>query len=149
MALDVSEILINFLNTLVDLPNLIKNSNNKAYHYILECIAYLPVLASGIFPDFLRPFSFPSSTKDFHSIDGIIRGHSYLGLFSRWTLYWSQTIFRCCPAFCRTFDVSKVSFPNRLTKRLVISSFKAFGYLFHIVRMVGPKISKAKSFICL
>ena len=61
----------------------IKTSNNKTYHYILECIAYLPVPAGGIFPDFLRPFSFPSSTRDFHSIDGIIGGSSYLGFCSR------------------------------------------------------------------
>ena len=61
----------------------IKTSNNKAYHYILECIAYLLVPAGGIFPDFLSPFSFPSSTRDFHSIGGIIGGHSYLGFFSR------------------------------------------------------------------
>ena len=61
----------------------IKTRNNKAYHYILECIAYLPVPAIGIFPDFIRPFSFPSSTMAFHSIDGIIGGRSYLGFFSR------------------------------------------------------------------
>ena len=61
----------------------IKTSNNKAYHYILECIAYLPIPAGGIFLDFLRPFSFPSSTRAFHSIYGIIGGHSYLGFFSR------------------------------------------------------------------
>ena len=127
----------------------IKTSNNKAYHYILECIAYLPVQPSGIFPDFLMPFSFPSSTKAFHSIYGIIGGHSYLGFFSRWTLYWSQTIFRCFPAFYRNFDVLKVYFPNRLTKRLVRLFFKAFGCLFQIVQMVRPEISKAKSFICL
>ena len=61
----------------------IKTSSNKAYHYILECIAYLLVPPGGIFPDFLKPFSFPSSTRDFHSIDGIIGGCSYLGFFSR------------------------------------------------------------------
>ena len=122
----------------------IKINNNKAYHYFLEFIAYLPV-PGGIFPAFIKPFSFAYSTRDFHSIDGIIGGHSYLGFFSRWTLYWSQTIFRCFPAFCRTFDVSKVSFPNRPTKRLVRSSFKDFGFLFHIVWMVGPNISKANN----
>ena len=103
----------------------IKNNNNKAYHYIVECIAYLP-MPGGIFPAFLSPFSFPYSTRAFHSLYEIIGGHSYLGLFSRWTLYWSQTIFRCCLAFCRTFDVSKVSFPNRPSNRLVSSSFKYF-----------------------
>ena len=97
----------------------IKTNNNKAYQYIFEYIAYLPVL-NGIFPAFLRPFSFPSSTRAFHSIDGIIGGRSYLGFFSRWTLYWSHTIFKCFLSFCRTFDVSKVSFPNRPTKLLVI-----------------------------
>ena len=86
----------------------IKTSNNKAYQYILECIWYLPI-PGGIFLDFLRPFSFPSSTRAFHSIYGIIRGCSYLGLFSRWILYWSRTIFKCFPAFYRTFDASKVS----------------------------------------
>ena len=126
----------------------IKTSNNKAYHYILECIAYLPV-PGGIFPDFLRPFSFPSFTRAFHSIDEIIGGCSYLGFYSRWTLYWSHTIFRCFPAFCRTFDVSNVSFSNKPAKWLVKSSFKYFDYLFHIVQMVGPNISKDKSFICL
>ena len=101
----------------------IKTNNNKAYHYILECTAYLPV-PGAIFPAFLKLFSFPFSTRAFHSLDGIIGGYSYIGFFSRRrTLYWSLKIFRCCPSFYRTFDVSKVSFPNRLTKKLVISSF--------------------------
>ena len=60
----------------------IKTNDNKAYQYILECIAYLAI-PGGIFPNFLRPFSFPYSTRDFHSIDGIIGGCSCLGLFSR------------------------------------------------------------------
>ena len=95
----------------------IKTSNNKAYQYILDCIAYLPI-PGGIFPDFLRPFSFPSSTRDFHSIDGIIGVQSYLGFFSRWTLYWSWRIFICCPSFCRTFDVSKVSFFEQINQAI-------------------------------
>ena len=127
----------------------IRTSNNKAYHYILECIAYLPVPPGGIFPDFLRPFSFPSSTRAFHSIDGIIGGRSYLGFFSRWTLYWYWTIFICCPSFFSTFVVSKVSLPKRPTNRLVSSSFKYIFFLSHLVRMVGPKISKVKSNIFL
>ena len=127
---------------------IININNNKGYHYIVETIAYLPV-PSGIFPYFLRTFSFPSSTEAFHSLDGIIGGRSYLGIFSRWTLCWSWTIFKCFPSFCRTFDVSKVSFLNRPTKRLVSSSFKYFSCLSHLVQMVGSKISKDKSFRCL
>ena len=56
----------------------INNNNNKSYHYIVESIAYLPV-PGGIFPYFLKALSFPSSTKDFHSLDGIIGERSYLG----------------------------------------------------------------------
>ena len=126
----------------------IKMNYNKAYHYIMECIAYL-LVPSGIFPAFLRPFSFPSSTRAFHSLDGIIGGRSYLGFFSRWTLYWSRTIFKCFPSFFRTFNVSKVSLPNRPTNRLVNSFCKYFGCLSHLVQMVDSKISKVKSFIFL
>ena len=123
----------------------IKTNNNKAYHYILECIPYLPV-PGGIFHAFLRALSFPYSTRAFHSLDGFIGRHSYLEFFPRLTLYWSRTIFICCPAFFRTFVVSRVSLSNRPTNRLVNSSFKYFGRLSHLVRMVGPKISKDKSF---
>ena len=122
----------------------IKIINNKAYHYIVECIAYLP-MPGGIFPAFLRALSFPYSTRAFLFLDGIIRRHSYLGFFSRWTLYWSWAIFKCCPTFFRTFDVSKVYFPNIPTNRLVSSSFNDFGCLSHLVRMAGSKISKEKS----
>ena len=126
----------------------IKINNNKDYHYIVECIACLPI-PSGIFPAFLRPFSFSSFTRAFHSLDGIIGGCSYLGFLSRWTLYWCHTIFICCPSFFRTFIVSKVSLPNRPTNRLVCSSFKTFFCLSHLVRIVGSNIFKVKSFIFL
>ena len=66
----------------------IKINNNKAYHYIMECIAYLPV-PGGIIPSFLKSLSFPSSNRAFHTLDGIIKGCSYRGFFSRWTLDWS------------------------------------------------------------
>ena len=100
----------------------IKMINNKGYHYIVESIAYLPV-PSGIFPAFLRALSFPSSTREFHSLDGIIGGISYLGFLSKWTLYCSQTIFVCCSTFFRTFVVPKVSFLSMPTNQLVSSSF--------------------------
>ena len=60
----------------------IKINNNKAYHYIVESIAHLSV-PGGIFPVFLKHFYFPSSTRTFLFLDGIIKRHSYLGFFSR------------------------------------------------------------------
>ena len=92
----------------------IKNNNNKAYEYIVESIAYLPVLG-GSFPCFLKALSFPSSTRNFHSLDGIIGRRSYLGFLYRWTLYWSWTIFICCPTFFRTMTLLKVAFLNMTT----------------------------------
>ena len=127
----------------------LKIYNNKVYNYIVESFTYL-LVPSGSFPYFLKSLSFPSSTRNFHhSLVGIIKCHSYLRFLSRWTLYWSQTIFICCPTFFRNFIVSKVPLPKRPTNRLVSSSFKYFVCLSHLVQMVGSKISKVKSFIFL
>ena len=117
------------------------NNNNKGWHYIVEIIAYLPVLG-GIFPVFLKALSFPSSSRAFQSLDGITGECSYLGFLSRWTLYWSQTIFICCSSFFRTAILLKVSLSNRPTNRLVVSSFKFVICLSHLVQMVDPNISK-------
>ena len=57
-----------------------------AYHYIVECIAYLPV-PGGMFPTFFMPFSFPYSTATplMESLEGAhayvyFLGEPYIGL---------------------------------------------------------------------
>ena len=76
------------------------------------------------FPCFLRSLLFPSYIRDFHSLARMIRGSSYLGFLSWWTLYWSQTIFICCPTFFRTMALLNVSLSNMPTNQLLRSYFK-------------------------
>ena len=85
----------------------LKINNNNVYNYIVESISYL-LAPGGSFPSFLKALSFPSSTRDFHSLHGINGGFSYLGFLSRWTLNWSLTIFICWPNFFRTSAGLKV-----------------------------------------
>ena len=91
------------------------------------------------FPCFLRSLSFPSYTRYFHSLAGMIRGCSYLGFLSRWTRYWSQTIFICCPTFFMTMALLNVSLSNMPTNRLVRSYFEFFWMLIPPYGDRGPQ----------
>ena len=118
------------------------------HNYIIKSTSCLHG-SGGVFPSFQSTFSFASAMRDFHSLFGIIGGHSYLGLFWKGTLYRSHRYFKYNLSFEVTPVLLKVPSPNRPTILFISSSFNLEIWEFHLVKMVGPKSSKVRSFVRL